>query len=156
MPRIRKKKITTLLYCEGDTEEICAWYFQSLWSKNIDIKNWYWGSPTQVVQKAINNSEWYDEVFAWIDNDRPEFDAAIKLAKSYNIQVIFNSPDFETEILRILQPKLKIKSNAKRRYYDIYPNDSLLNQRTYKRFSKNILWVVSRDSVFRKVIELVN
>lgn len=146
----RKRRITTLLYCEGDTEEVCAMYLKSLWSKSVEIKNWHWGSPLGLIQKAINDSEWYDKICVWMDTDRVEIKDALNLALTHDIDVICNSPDFETEILKILQPNIRVKNAAKRKYTDLYPNDSLLNERTYQRFSKKIIWTTMKDSVFIK------
>ena len=151
----RKRKTTTLLYCEGDTEEVCAEYLKSLWLKSIDIENWHWGSPLSIIQKAINNSEGYDKIFVWIDTDRLEIEEALMLAWNQNIEVICNSPDFETEILRILRPNIKVKNASKRKYTELYPNDSLLKERTYKRFSKKILWTISKDSPFNKLKDIL-
>ncbi len=152
------KNTTTLLYCEWDDECECAKHFRSLcwrWcGKKIYIKNWYGWSPLEIVRKAIVNGEWYDEIYVWIDSDRPETTAALKLAKAKWIIVISNSPNFESDFLKFLGEKPKhvsIKSQLAKKLWKTRLN----NPATYHRFFPDLQSIPKNFTPFSSLLKVM-
>lgn len=138
----KQQKKTILLYCEWDDEVECAKHIRSLWgrkrNKEITIKNGHGGSPSEIVRKAICESEWYDEVCVWIDADREELDFAIELARKHNITIVLNAPDFEMCVLNFHEIPIKQHLSSKKQYEKYFPGKQLNNTKTYRSLFSDI------------------
>lgn len=138
----RKKKIqlrTVLIYCEWATEVVCAKYFLhtvARWrNKKLTIKDGRWWSPLELVNKAIADMEWFDEVYIWTDIDRPEINNALSLANDKSISVIKNNSNLEEEILRHLWVICGQIEDAKKKYRGLYTRMMILwSQKHMTRF----------------------
>lgn len=146
MSKKRSQKRIILLYCEWENEKTCATYFKCRYSSNIRIMDGHGGSPKRTVELAIQEKEWFDKIFVWIDTDRPEFSVAEDLAKKYNVCLIKNNQNLEKEINKV------IRKNKRSKKMKLELNESLFYERIFN-------WLTEKEikkfwEPFYKLIEI--
>ncbi len=106
----RSAKQTSLIYGEGQAEEVFLKYLKGLFAKDsgfaITIKRGKGGTADGIVLGAAKHIGAYDEKCVVLDGDKSktEMERARKLATDHGIKLIENTPCLEGLLLAILEP----------------------------------------------------
>lgn len=152
---------TILIYCEWYCEYALCLYLKDLFHKRwggftVTIINWYWWSPVKTVERAMKD-DWFDEKYVWIDTDRPELEEARSMAGQNCILIVENILCIESELLKVVDIKIKWASDHKSIFKKNYPELDLTDKRSYETLlSKGtIKWWRKKSDPINKIIEIL-
>lgn len=122
MSKIKQRRHTIFIYCEGKTDGLFTQHLKRLYlqrgTKHVAIKTGTGGDYFTFISEVEKNAQArdYDEKYIVLDTNgksKEELNKAKKLAQPKNIKLIWQQPCLEGIFLRILKSEKFIKEKSK-------------------------------------------